>query len=653
MTIQDTNGVLTAVDPNTTEEIFLALAKMKFSNTHIGGGFFTGANHGMGYSEEDFDGRDRSGTLHTGLDGQTPITATGNFIYENEWGTGGIDTRMWYVETEFDAPAIPLLIMADPSDLVGYSTVAAGIPGNSTSGTMAYSTGTITGINGWGYVSSADVGGGMSGSGLYVEIDTDGDGEKEYFVVGSLARSSYGGTQVEELPGTEYGNGYYTDYTQDFYHQLAGHMELVGVNPDDLPRYTLMSGFDENSSSHEVIGTFLNENIIGGSWHDTLSGGGGDDIFTGGAGSDTFIFDDSDGDDVIRDFNISEDMLDLSGIGFQVFDASQTNEGVLITYEFGEHSILLEGATLSEIEPMIPANNYNVVRISDTSRQYWYDTDQDDAVRIGQFGSMVYAGSSGGNDYFDTTEGTNSKLTYRNSDSGVTVDFNNQEITKQSGGVDTWSGDWLHVAGSNYDDVFHGADDSEIIWTLNGDDQVYSGGGDDRIVLHSGTKIIDGGDGYDSITLRSGSDDMYIYAESDPRHTDGMSSFSNVEYVDAFKTSNDIYLGSGTGVEILNASGGNDNLYIYANSVEVIGGSGSDTFNINPDNLLTSTTDIVVQDFTASDTLIILGYEIDLDSSNDLPDGMSFESSDDGYLQIMFGDNDSVTLSNMMADSFI
>lgn len=45
---------------------------------------------------------------------------------------------------------------------------------------------------------------------------------------------------------------------------------------------------------------------------DFIDGGGGDDLLFGGGGKDTFAFKNNSGDDIVRDFRLGKDMLDLS-----------------------------------------------------------------------------------------------------------------------------------------------------------------------------------------------------------------------------------------------------------------------------------------------------------------------------------------------------
>jgi Ca2+-binding RTX toxin-like protein len=57
-----------------------------------------------------------------------------------------------------------------------------------------------------------------------------------------------------------------------------------------------------------------NDEITGGAGNDTIIGGLGDDVLTGGAGSNTFVFGGNFGGDLILDFKIGQDKVELKGI---------------------------------------------------------------------------------------------------------------------------------------------------------------------------------------------------------------------------------------------------------------------------------------------------------------------------------------------------
>lgn len=93
-----------------------------------------------------------------------------------------------------------------------------------------------------------------------------------------------------------------------------------------------------------------NDLLIGGDGNDVLSGDLGDDTLTGGAGHDTFVMASSGGHDLVTDFTIGEDRIDITsfaaGAHSETFSASP--QGLLITFDTGD-SITLAGVQLGQV----------------------------------------------------------------------------------------------------------------------------------------------------------------------------------------------------------------------------------------------------------------------------------------------------------------
>lgn len=104
--------------------------------------------------------------------------------------------------------------------------------------------------------------------------------------------------------------------------------------------------FQLSSEDIVVNGGLGEDEITGGSGDDLLNGGGHDDILTGGLGSDTFQFSNSTGIDVITDFSIGEDLLDVSAIFDNVSDVlgvggAATQVGTSTLIDFGDNNAAL------------------------------------------------------------------------------------------------------------------------------------------------------------------------------------------------------------------------------------------------------------------------------------------------------------------------
>ena len=105
------------------------------------------------------------------------------------------------------------------------------------------------------------------------------------------------------------------------------------------------------------------ENLWGSDHNDVLSGdtgpnrlygSRGNDILEGRGGADRFIFEHSNGDDIILDFTNNEDLIDLSAIGLSGYDdltLSSDSNGVTIHMAGnGGGSILLEGFDIANLD---------------------------------------------------------------------------------------------------------------------------------------------------------------------------------------------------------------------------------------------------------------------------------------------------------------
>ncbi len=85
------------------------------------------------------------------------------------------------------------------------------------------------------------------------------------------------------------------------------------------------------SSDDLIFGFGSNDVIVGGSGNDQIYGGVGTDNITGGAGNDIFVLAINEGRDTIKDFNISEDLIGLSGgLSYSGLSITQSGSDTLI-----------------------------------------------------------------------------------------------------------------------------------------------------------------------------------------------------------------------------------------------------------------------------------------------------------------------------------
>ncbi|MEM8832635.1 MAG: hypothetical protein AAGE96_25340 [Cyanobacteria bacterium P01_G01_bin.19] len=73
-----------------------------------------------------------------------------------------------------------------------------------------------------------------------------------------------------------------------------------------------------------MLGELGNDILEGGAGNDILDGGDGTDTLTGGSGNDTFVFNTSEaGIDVITDFTVSVDIIQINQVEFGATDTNQ------------------------------------------------------------------------------------------------------------------------------------------------------------------------------------------------------------------------------------------------------------------------------------------------------------------------------------------
>ncbi len=122
---------------------------------------------------------------------------------------------------------------------------------------------------------------------------------------------------------------------------------------------------DGNDTAHgddgdDFIGGGAGDDLlVGGDGADTLNGGEGRDTLVGGAGADVFVFNLADptgpGNELVRDFELGEDMIRLIGHagGFDALEITGMDvptldfSGVLVST--GELSFLIDGVEVADL----------------------------------------------------------------------------------------------------------------------------------------------------------------------------------------------------------------------------------------------------------------------------------------------------------------
>lgn len=149
----------------------------------------------------------------------------------------------------------------------------------------------------------------------------------------------YGGEGNDLLQGGENDDTLYGGPGDDIVGGGKGNDLLYGGGGNDL-----LKGGPGNDTLYGGLG---NDVLRGSFGNDIIYGNEGDDILWGGEGQDIFVFTESAGNDVISDFELGQDVIDIASFGFDDITQTITDSGLELS--FGNSSVMLAGL-LSTLE---------------------------------------------------------------------------------------------------------------------------------------------------------------------------------------------------------------------------------------------------------------------------------------------------------------
>ena len=265
-----------------------------------------------------------------------------------------------------------------------------------------------------------------------------------------------------------------------------------------------------------------NDFLEGGSGDDVMVGGAGDDLMIGGAGKDHFVYFENAGNDVIREFELNKDVIDLrllpEAVAFSDLSIVDMAEGcgVRITHAALDGSIEIRGIGASDLS----ASNF--------------------AMPDGETTKITIGGA-----WFtrptDPFNGSDSSQLFLDDESGGTA-FGN-------GGQD-------RVFGGEGDDHIDGGSSADSLYGEEGDDTVEGGSGNDRLFGGEGDDVLDGGTGDDWLVGGEGNDQLTGGAGAD-------------RFVFGPDNGTDSITGFGDGEDVIDLSGlegiaGFDDLHLWS-----------------------------------------------------------------------------------------
>ena len=299
---------------------------------------------------------------------------------------------------------------------------------------------------------------------------------------------------------------------------------------------TIYGGFAEDTFE----GGAGNDLIDGGRYRDWISGGAGNDTLTGGADADRFVLGSlvgTGGHDVITDFQIGEDQLDVSRItqasglsdaqiAAAFAAASATPLGALVDFGNGT-SVILQGLSAQNAASLYPGSVAGPARITGTAGN-------DDIIHEDLYGDGALIVAGAGNDLVWGSIGDDTLIGGIGNDD-LEGGFGEDSLVGGTGN-DSLRGDRGNdtLIGGAGNDFIQGNDGNDSINAGSGNNGLNGGRGDDTISVGTGHDTVLGGEGEDTAILG------FATAEIDSAsisyntifidHHGGQSYFTNFEY---------------------------------------------------------------------------------------------------------------------------
>jgi Ca2+-binding RTX toxin-like protein len=411
------------------------------------------------------------------------------------------------------------------------------------------------------------------------------------------------------------------------------------------------------SGNDMLYGEAGDDALYGDAGNDTLIGGTGSDTLDGGVGSDTYVFSKGDGQDTIRDYDITTgncDVIRFTDVLAGEIRFGRNGNDLIIRYGEGDSITLADHyrGTSYQVEQIEFADGTKQTIANLLLTNPFYLTEGNDNVTFGIENDTVYAG--GGNDTLRSGSG-NDMLYGEAGDDALYGEAGNDTLIGGTGNdqLDGGTGNDTYVfsKGDGQDTVVdYGGTDmirftdvlaGEIRFGRNGNDLIVRYGDGDSITLadhYRGAAYqveqIEFADGTkqtianllltNPFYLTEGNDNVTFGIENDTVHAGG---------------GNDTLRG-GSGNDTLYGEAGDDALYGDAGNDTLIGGTGNDRLDggVGNDTYVFSKGD-------GQDTVVDSGGT-DMIRFTDVLAGEIRFGRNGNDLIVRYGDGDSITLTN-------
>jgi serralysin len=247
------------------------------------------------------------------------------------------------------------------------------------------------------------------------------------------------------------------------------------------------------TAQHDIISAATSQgSVYGYGGDDILLDSAGEQNFFGGSGADIFAFKSDQERDTIRDFNATEDRIDLSGAS-NIHSANdlkitEGTNGFYVQWDDDALAVRMASGTNLTYDTLVAAFMFEIDRVPMIERAPMMGTADNDI--------FIWAA---GDDTVDGGDGID-RMDYSQAPMSAIVDLADPNRNAMAA-----DGDMLNniegVIGTDGDDVFYGDDLANTLISGHGNDALFGGAGNDWLMPGDGAGTVDGGAGVDMLSL--------------------------------------------------------------------------------------------------------------------------------------------------------
>ncbi len=251
------------------------------------------------------------------------------------------------------------------------------------------------------------------------------------------------------------------------------------------------------NGNDKLYGNGGNDKLVGGKGNDYLYGGTGNDTLTGGAGSDTFAYKGGEGVDVVSDYEVGKDTLQILGGDLKSTTVAKNKKDIVLQFSSG--SVTLQKA--------MTKNTYLTLQNAEggvyTMHKDWLTAAQ------GFIGTMDAAGLLTTITTLDASRAVKATALYGNANNNTLVSGTGNDYLYGGAGADKLaggSGNDTLIGGTDNDTLTGGAG-NDLLLGGAGNDSMAGGGGNDTFVYRNGEGadvVADYTAGQDSLQIANG-----------------------------------------------------------------------------------------------------------------------------------------------------